>query len=191
MSTTYRASDGHGVRRRRRSGDRLRDGQARQAGRRRGRRPLGRHDDPRDGRRPAGRTAGRGLLPAHGRRRGADVRRREDPGRLLQAGGARLRARDAHRTHDRPADPAALAEGLPQRGAGHLHRPLGRPRDAARHPLHQRRVRRAHDLAAAVPRPDRRGTRRPDRRASSSSTRRSRISRSRRSTSSSSARRTG
>ena len=44
-----------------------------------------------------------------------------DPRRLLQARGTPDREGDPHRPHDRPPDPAALAEGLPQRGAGHLH----------------------------------------------------------------------
>ena len=110
----------------------------------------GRHDGPRHGAGPAGAARGRRLLPAHGRRRGADVRRREDPGRLLQARGTPDREGDPDRAHDRPPDPAALAEGLPKRGAGHLHDPLGRPRHGARHPLHQRRLRGAHALAAAV-----------------------------------------
>ena len=48
------------------------------------------------------------------------------------------------------------------------------PRHRARHPLHQRRLRGADDLAAAVLRPGRRRARRPDRRRASSSTRRCR-----------------
>ena len=155
----------------------LRDGQARQAGRRRRPRPLGRHDGAGDGPGPDGGARGRGLLPAHRRRRGADVRRRQDPGRLLQARGAPDRARDPDRAPDRPSDPAALAEGLQKRGAGHLHRPLGRHGHAARHPLHQRGVGRADDLAAALPRAGRRGARRRASRASSSSTRRCRRAR--------------
>ena len=149
---------------RRRSGDHLRDGQAGQAGRRRRRRPLRRHDGAGDGAGPDGGARRRGLLPAHRRRRGADVRRREDPGRLLQARGTPHRAGDPDRAHDRPPDPAALAEGLPQRGAGDLHRALGRPRHAARHPLHQRRLGGADDLAAAVHRAGRRRPHRDDRR---------------------------
>ena len=47
---------------------------------------------------------------------------------------------------------------------------------AARHPLHQRRVGGADDLAAAVPRPGGRGARRPGSRTGSSSTRRCRRS---------------
>ena len=88
----------------------------------------------------------------------------QDPGRLLQAGRPGDRARDAHRPHDRPADQAALAEGVPQRGAGHLHRPLGRPGHTARLPLHQRRLGGADGLASALPGAGRRGSHRPDRR---------------------------
>ena len=171
------------VRRDRWQGDHLRDGQVRQAGGRRSRRSLRRHNGSGDGRRPSRGARGSGLLPAHRRRRRARVRRGEDPRRLLQAGGPRHRARDADRTHDRPPDPAALAEGLPQRGAGDLHRPVGRPGDAARHPLHQRRLGGADALAAAVLRPGRRGARSAGSTASSSSTRPTRrTSRSRRST---------
>ena len=152
------------VRRDRWQGDHLRDGQVRQAGGRRSRRSLGRHNGSGDGRRPSRGARGSGLLPAHRRRRRARVRRGEDPRRLLQAGRARHRARDADRTHDRPPDPAALAEGLPQRGAGDLHGAVGRPDHPARHPLHQRRVRRPDALAAAVLRPGGRRPDRPDRR---------------------------
>ena len=84
----------------------------------------------------------------------------QDPRRLLQARGTPDRARDPDRADDRPPDPAALAEGLPERGAGDLHRALGRHGHPARHPLHQRRLGGADDLAAAVHRP---GRRRPDR----------------------------
>ena len=86
------------------------------------------------------------------------------PGGFFKREGTRERARHPDRTHDRPPDPAAVAEGLPQRGAGHLHRPFRRPRHAARHPVHQRRLGGADDLAAAVLRPRRRRSHRPDRR---------------------------
>ena len=161
-----RAANGAGFRDpvRRWQGRHLRDGQARQAGRRRSRRPLRRHHGPRDRAGPDGRARRRRLLPAHDRRRGADVRRREDPRRLLQARGAPDRARDPDRAHDRPPDPAALAEGLPQRGAVHRHRPLGGHGHPARHPRDQRRLGGADDLADAVHRPDRRRPDRADRR---------------------------
>ena len=143
------------VRRDRRQGDHVRDGEARQAGRRRSRRPLGRHRRPRHGAGPDGGARRRGLLPAHRRCRRAHVRRREDPGRLLQARRPPDRAGDPDRAHDRPPRPAALAEGLPQRGAVRRDRLLGRPGHRARHPVHQRGLGGADHLAAAVPRPDR------------------------------------
>ena len=55
--------------------------------------------------RPEGARGG-GLLPAHRRRRRARVRRREDPQRLLQAGGrATERATLTARMIDRPIQP--------------------------------------------------------------------------------------
>ena len=136
---------------RRGRGDRLRDRQAGQAGRRRRPRPLGRDDGAGDGAGADGGARGRGLLPAHRRRRGAHVRRREDPRRFLQARGQADRAGDPDRADDRPPDPAAVAEGVPERGAGDLHDALRRPRHTARHPLHQRRLGGADALAAALP----------------------------------------
>ena len=61
-----------------------------------------------------GRTepVGRGLLPAHGGHRGEDVRRGQDPGRLLQARGAGDREGHAQRAHGGPADPAAVPKGF-------------------------------------------------------------------------------
>ena len=141
-------------------------------------RPQRRHRRSRHGAGPDGGARRRGLLPAHGRRRGAHVRRREDPRRLLQARGPPHGARDPDRAHDRPPGPAALAEGLPQRDAVRRHGPLGRHGHRARHPLHQRRLGGADRVAAAVPRPDRRRADGPRRRRASSSTRRSRRSRS-------------
>ena len=131
----------------------IRDGQACQAGRRRRRHQERGHDGPRDGPGPPRGAGGRGLLPAHRRRRGADVRGRQDPRRLLQARGSPDREGDPDRADDRPPDPAAVAEGLPERGAGHLHHALGRPDHPARHPRDQRRLGGADDLAAPLPGP--------------------------------------
>ena len=165
QSNEYRdRAPGSGLRPGWKPGDHLRDRQAREAGGRRRRRPQWRDDGARHRSRTSGGPRRRGLLPADDRRRRADVRRRQDPGRLLQARGPRERARHPDRPHDRPPDPAALAEGLPQRGAGHLHRPLRGHGHPARHPVHQRRVGGAHALAAAVLRPGRGGAHRPDRR---------------------------
>ena len=177
----------HGVRRGRRSGDRLRDGQARQAGGRRGRRPLGRHDDPRDGRRPSRARPDADFFPLT-----VDVEERmyaagKIPGGFFKREGrATERATLTARMIDRPIRPL-WPKGFRQRGAGDLHRPLRRPRDAARHPLHQRRLGGADDLAAAVPGAGRRRARRPDRRRARPQPDARGSSRSRRSTSSSSA----
>ena len=66
---------------------------------------------------------------------------------------------------DRP-DPAAVAEGLQERGADHRHHVLGRHGERPRHPRHQRRLGRADALADALPGPGRgRAHRPPGRRA--------------------------
>ena len=62
------------------------------------------------------------LLPAHGRRRGADVRRRAHPGLVLPPRGPSLRGRDPHLPADRPAAAADVRLGPAQRGAGRHHR---------------------------------------------------------------------
>ena len=49
------------------------------------------------------------------------------PGGFFKREGTPDREGDPHRPHDRPPDPATLAEGLPERGAGHLHHALRRP----------------------------------------------------------------
>ena len=87
----------------------------------------------------------------------------QDPRRLHQARVAAERPRDPDRAHDRPADPAALAEGLPQRDPGGRDGALGRPGERVRHPLHQRGLGRADALGAALPGPGRRGPHRPGR----------------------------
>ena len=94
------------------------------------------------------------------------------PGGFFKREGRADRARDPDRAHDRPPDPAALAEGLPQRGAG-ASAPCSRPTWSSPHdilcingasaalmisplPVHRAGRRRAH-------RPDRRRARRqPD-----------------------------
>ena len=103
-------------------------------------REVGRDDGSRDGTGPSGGPRGRGLLPAD-----VDVEERmyaagKIPGGFFKREGRADRARDPDRAHDRPPDPAALAEGLPQRGAGDLHDAVRRHGHAARHPVHQRRV---------------------------------------------------
>ena len=75
-----------------------------------------------------------GLLPAVGQLPGKELRRRQDPGRLLQARGPAGRERDSDLAPDRPADPAAVPQGLPQRDPDHLHRAGARPGERSRHP---------------------------------------------------------
>ena len=55
----------------------------------------------------------------------------QDPRRVLQARGQGLREGDAERAHGRSADPAALAQGIPERGPGHRDRAVDRRRARA------------------------------------------------------------
>ena len=64
---------------------------------------------------------------------------------------------------DRP-DPPALRRGLPERGAGHRHRPLLRHGERPRHRRHDRRLGGADALGRALHGADRRGARRVRRR---------------------------
>ena len=82
------------------------------------------------------------------------------PGGFFKREGQADRAGHPDRPDDRPSDPAALAEGLQERGPGHRHHALHRSCLAARHPGDQRRLGGADDLLAAVHGPGRRG---PDR----------------------------
>jgi polyribonucleotide nucleotidyltransferase len=70
---------------------------------------------------------GPGLLPADRRLPGEDLRRRQDPGRLLQARRPSDREGDADLAPDRPPDPPAVPEGFKQRSAGRRHRAVARP----------------------------------------------------------------
>ena len=105
-----------------------------------------------------------GLLPADRALPGEDLRRGQDPGRLLQARGAPVREGGADLPADRPADPAALRRGLQERGPGHRHRALLRHGERPRHRRHDRRLGRADALRRALHGPDRRGARRLRRR---------------------------
>ena len=161
-----------------------RDRQARTPRRRFRHGPLRRHPGARHRQpvRPAPRPR---LLPAHGRVRGADVRRGQDPGRLHQARGARVRGGHPGRAPDRPPDPPALPRGLQGRHPARHHGPLDRPGERARRARHDRRVGRADDQRDPVRRSRRRRPRSAASAASSSSTRPTASSRSRSSTSSS------
>ena len=142
--------------------DLLRDGQAREAGGWRGRGPGRRHDGAlhRDRRQPAR----RGLPSPHRRRRGADVRRGQDPRLVLPPRGPIRREGDADRAHDRPADPPALPEGLALRDPAGRDPAVGGPGPPLRHPRDERRLRGAGDLPGPRRRPRRRGADRQARR---------------------------
>ena len=62
------------------------------------------------------------LLPADGRRRGADVRRRAHPRLVLPPRGPPVRGRDPHLPPDRPPAAPDLRQGPAQRGPGRHHR---------------------------------------------------------------------
>ena len=119
----------------------LRDRPHRQAGRRCRRRLPGRRDDA--ARRHHGRQAPEGavrLLPADDRRRGAVVRRRQDPRLVLPSRGS-----PQHRGHprvppDRPPAAPPVRQGPAQRGPGRHHRAVDPPGRLLRHAGHQRRV---------------------------------------------------
>ena len=88
----------------------------------------------------------RRLPPADGRRRGAHVRRGQDPRLVLQARGSLGREGHADRAHDRPPDPPALPQGLALRDAARRDPAVDRPRPPLRHPRDERRLRGADDL---------------------------------------------
>ena len=141
MSRPLRSKEGNDEGIRHRPGGRPcphhRERQGGQAGRRLGRRPSRRHRGSRH-RLLRPRPERRRLHSADGRVQGIPVRRRPDPGRLLQARGAPHREGDPHLPDDRPADPAALPGRLRLRDADRRPRPLGRRRERPRHPRDQR-----------------------------------------------------
>ena len=96
------------------------------------------------------------LLPAHHRRRGADVRRGPDPRLVLPQRGPARRGRDPHLPADRPPAAPDVQEGPAQRGPGRHHRPGARPRHALRRARDQRGVAVHPALRPAVLRPGRR-----------------------------------
>ena len=109
--------------------------------------------------------ARRRLPPADGGRRGAHVRRGQDPRLVLQARGSRRREGHARRPHDRPAAAPALPQGLAPRDAA---RERCRCRSTTSHPYDilgdERRLRRADDLRHPVPDAGRRRAHRQGRR---------------------------
>ena len=84
--------------------------------------------------------AGPGLLPADRRLPREDLRRRQDPGQLLQARRPPEREGDADLAPDRPAAAPAVPGGLLQRGAGRRPRAVAEPGDRCRHPGDDRRL---------------------------------------------------
>ena len=125
-----------------------RDRPRRRAGARRRRRSLRRHHGA--GRRSSAsaRRARTGrFLPADGRLRRENVRRRQDSRRIHQARRPADRERDSRGASDRPPDSPALPEGLPRRSPGHHHGPLGRSGKRSGIALDHRRVGGADDLA--------------------------------------------
>ena len=113
----------------------------------------------RHGRKPEGRR----LPPPDRRRRGAHVRRGQDPRQLLPPRGPRRREGHAHRAHDRPPAAPALPQGLAARDPAGLDPDVGRPREPLRHPRDERRQRRADGVRHPVPVPGRRRAHRPGR----------------------------
>ena len=92
---------------------------ARQAGGRRGHRPLGRHDGARHGLRRGQPARGHRLPAADGRLPRVHLRVGADPRRVLQARGQAEREGSADEPPDRSADPAALPVRLAPRDADH------------------------------------------------------------------------
>ena len=104
--------------------------------------------------------AGDRFLPADRQLPGKDLRRRQDPRRLLQArrpadgeGGADL-------APHRPSDPPAVRSRLPQRDPGRLHGPEPRPGERSRCRRADRRLGGADHLRHSLHGPDRRRARR-------------------------------
>ena len=83
------------------------------------------------------------LLPPDGGRRGAHVRRGQDPRLVLPSRGPPLDRRDPHLPPDRPPAAPDLHQGPAQRGPGRHHGARAQPRPP---------VRRARDQRGAAPR---------------------------------------
>ena len=114
------------------------------------------------------------LLPAHLRVRREDVRRRQDPRRLLQARGAPARRGDPHLPHHGSPAAARSSPRASRSDTQIIATVLSSRQDEPdRRPRPHRRERGAPHLGHPVGRPDRRRPRRAHRTASSSLTRRS------------------
>ena len=154
-----------------------RDGEDGQAGRWCGRGARWRHRGAGDGVRAEGAESRHRFHAAHGRLPGGQLRRRQDPRRLLQARGPAEREGSPDLAHDRPPAAAALPRGLRLRDAGDRAPALGRPGERLRHAGDHRRVGRALHLRHPVRRAGRRRARRLLGRRSASSIPRPRTSR--------------
>ena len=87
------------------------------------------------------------LLPPHGRRRGAHVRRGSHPRLVLPSRGPPVRGRDPHLPPDRPPAAPVLRQGPAQRGPGRRDDHVAAPRRA----LRRRRDQRGLDVDACSP----------------------------------------
>ena len=113
-----------------------------------------------------------GLLPPDRQLPGKVLRRRQDPRRLLHARGPSLAEGNPDLPPDRPADPAAVRQGLQERDPGRHHRARARPGERSRHRRHGRRLRRPDAVGRAVHGSDRRARASARSTANTSSTRR-------------------
>ena len=105
-----------------------------------------------------------GLLPADRRLPGEDLRRGQDPRRLLQARRPSVGEGDPDLAPDRPSAAAALPGRLLQRRADRRDRDVGRSGNRSRHSGDDRRLRGGRALRHSVRGPDRRRARRLRRR---------------------------
>ena len=104
------------------------------------------------------------LLPAHHRRRGADVRRGPDPRLVLPSRGPSVHRRDPHLPADRPAAAPDVRLRPAQRDPGRGHDPEPGSQRSLRRAGDQRRVGVHPDRRPAVLRPGRRRAGGADRR---------------------------
>ncbi len=101
-----------------------------------------------------------GLLSDDRRLPGEDLRRGQDPRRLLQARRPSVGEGNPHLPPDRPAAAPAVPGRLLQRSADRRHRDVGGPRDRSGHPGDDRRLRRRRAFRHPAGHADRRRARR-------------------------------